>query len=177
MIVSGNTKMKILKWVSLAAIAGLLFVSSANAAVYTFNDYTAPGQSDSVFLIYNGGAIVNDIINLTSTVDLSMLMEAWNFNTQQGDDGFDPFQIELWTGHNMGGTLLDTVTLSPGQYDSGTSFAPAGVYSFHITGTTLPDGGTYRIQLTSAAVPLPAAFWLFGSALVAFIGFGRRSAA
>ncbi len=169
--------MKILKWVSLAIIAGLLFVSSANAAVYTFNDYTAPGQSDFVFASHNGGSLVDDIINITSTVDLSMLLEAWNFNTNNGNDGYDPFQIELWTGLNMGGSLLDTVIVLPGQYDSGTSLVPAGDYSLHITGTTLPDGGTYKIQLTSAAVPLPAAFWLFGSAMVAFIGFGRRSAA
>lgn len=169
--------MKILKWISIATVAALMFVSSANAAVFTFNDFTAPGQTDSVVQSYVGGTNVDDIINITSTMSLLMILEGWNFNTQQGNDGHSPFQIELWTGHNMSGTLLDTVSLLPGQYSSGSSLAPAGNYSLHITGLTLPDGGTYQIKMTSAPVPLPAAFWLFGSALIGFIGFGRRKTA
>lgn len=169
--------MKILKWVSLATIAALMFVSSANAAVFTFDDFTAPGQSDFVVTSYAGGTNVDDTINITSTIELVMILEGWNFNTAQGDDGHNPFQIELWTGHNMTGVLLDTVNLLPGQYNSGSSIAPAGDYSLHITGLTLPDGGTYQIKMTSAPVPLPAAFWLFGSALIGFIGFGRRKTA
>lgn len=165
--------MKILKWASMAAIAGLLFLSSANAStlVDTFN-FTGYGQSDSIFILHGGGTVVDDYINVTSTVDLGLLLQGWNFNTQQGDDGHDPFEITLWTGHNMGGILLDTISLLPGQYDFGSSFAPAGDYSIQITGLTLPDGGSYQIKMSS--VPLPAAFWLFGSALVGFVGFGRR---
>jgi len=168
--------MKIFSWVRMAVIGGLLFITNANAAtlVDTFN-FTGTGQSDSVFLNHTGGTNVDDHINVTSTVDLWMLLEAWNFNTQQGDDGHDPFQIDLWTGLDMGGTLLDSITLPPGQYGSGSSFVPAGDYSIHITGITLADGGAYKVRLSS--VPLPAALWLLGSALVGFIGFGRRKAA
>jgi hypothetical protein len=35
----------------------------------------------------------------------------------------------------------------------------------------------FNIQTTVAAVPIPGAVWLFGSALLGMIGYGRRKTA
>jgi len=43
-----------------------------------------------------------------------------------------------------------------------------------ITGTGKLNGQTRAFLLTPVAVPVPAAAWLFGSAIVGFIGFNRR---
>ncbi|MFA9421408.1 MAG: VPLPA-CTERM sorting domain-containing protein [Gammaproteobacteria bacterium] len=37
------------------------------------------------------------------------------------------------------------------------------------------SGQMYLSSLTTSAVPVPAAFWLFGTALIGFIGFSRRT--
>jgi hypothetical protein len=38
------------------------------------------------------------------------------------------------------------------------------------------SGMSFRVSAVSA-IPTPAAFWLFGTALVGFVGFSRRTAA
>jgi probable HAF family extracellular repeat protein len=43
-----------------------------------------------------------------------------------------------------------------------------------IVGTGLLNGEQHGFLLTPTAVPLPAAAWLFGSAIAAFIGVGKR---
>jgi len=54
-----------------------------------------------------------------------------------------------------------------------------GTYFAHVTGTATPSGtldlGLYSMQVSFApAVPLPAAGWLLGGALLVLAGLGRR---
>jgi len=51
------------------------------------------------------------------------------------------------------------------------------VYAFNQSGFNLTgDGGTwdYEIQFSVSPVPVPAAVWLFGTALVGLVGFSKR---
>jgi hypothetical protein len=78
------------------------------------------------------------------------------------------------TGINTGTTLLNTFS----QTDvAGNNLIPfftflltAGQYVLQIN--TLP--GQFNVSTNIAAVPLPGAMWLFGSALLAFLGMSAR---
>ena len=43
-----------------------------------------------------------------------------------------------------------------------------------MVGALVADAVTYDVLVTTSAVPVPGAVWLFGSALTGFMGFGRR---
>ncbi|MEQ1636979.1 MAG: hypothetical protein ABL903_09805 [Methylococcales bacterium] len=51
---------------------------------------------------------------------------------------------------------------------------PAGVYDFSVNGSTILN---YKVTTSVSAVPVPAAFWLMGSGLMALISFGKRKVA
>ena len=42
-------------------------------------------------------------------------------------------------------------------------------------GTNTPEYLKAKLEVTPAVVPVPAAFWLFGTALIGFIGISRRT--
>lgn len=46
-----------------------------------------------------------------------------------------------------------------------------GLYTYTLDGDT---GDQYTVDLTYSEVPLPAAAWLFGSAILGFIGYSAR---
>lgn len=52
-----------------------------------------------------------------------------------------------------------------------------GCMAGEITGTSLMAGTPLSLSITPTAVPVPAAVWLFGSALTGLIGFSRRQQA
>lgn len=82
----------------------------------------------------------------------------------------------------VGGDMLLTNTADGTDYHLGSTFSEildlgAGSYVFTLSGfaeNALDSSinSDYGFQLT--AVPLPAAAWLFGSALLGFIAFSRR---
>jgi hypothetical protein len=49
---------------------------------------------------------------------------------------------------------------------------PPGEYWVQFSGTLVDAIDSYQLKVS--AVPLPAAVWLFGSAMIGMIGFGRR---
>jgi hypothetical protein len=46
---------------------------------------------------------------------------------------------------------------------------------YHITGLTGTSPEMYLASMKVSAVPVPAAVWLFGTALIGFVGLGRRT--
>jgi hypothetical protein len=77
----------------------------------------------------------------------------------------------------FGGSGLTTLILDDVIGNSATFTAEAGkIYTIMLGGFQGGDWGQTRndYQLTIAAVPVPGAVWLFGSALTGFIGFQRR---
>ena len=71
-------------------------------------------------------------------------------------------------------TYLKTPTSNSAPWVEGTQFI--GEERAHDTDTGKRSVIHYDLKLASiSAVPVPAAFWLFGTALIGFIGFSRRT--
>jgi hypothetical protein len=83
--------------------------------------------------------------------------------------------------------LIDSAALFAGivmvSSGEGVSFGPgADICARHSTSSScgtpvLENGSKLTVNFTPAAVPIPAAVWLFGTALIGLIGFGKRKAA
>lgn len=72
---------------------------------------------------------------------------------------------------NNGNELFSQDDFTLGVFTFG--LLPAGAYTFNIAGNVAgTGGGAYQLGLN--AVPLPAAAWLFGSALLGFVGYSAR---
>ena len=59
----------------------------------------------------------------------------------------------------------------------GVSFMPGESLFVHLTGfadRVIDPFGDYQLVITTSAVPVPAAVWLFGSGLIGLIGLARR---
>ena len=75
-------------------------------------------------------------------------------------------------GINIGENLVLTALLSPGADINSLMQAGGLRIGLHVQGYR--SGGSDSYVTTPNAVPLPAAGWLFGSALLGFIGLSRR---
>lgn len=71
-------------------------------------------------------------------------------------------------------TLFHSFVFNQAEWDATDSFYTL-VIGAHGGGAL--DGVTYDVLVTTSAVPVPGAVWLFGSAMAGLIGFGRRKAA
>ena len=135
----------------------LLLVSGVQAATMV-----SIGDSMSNANI-SGGAFADEytlILNTDTDVRIDGIFN--NMHTWYGfvDIFFLQSETTTWAG-------------SSGSLDTGFFGLTAGQYDFTVRGEVLPGtAGSY--DLTISAVPLPAAFWLFGSALIGFIALSRR---
>jgi len=60
--------------------------------------------------------------------------------------------------------------------DSAAGLSLAGITSFTLTGFQDDHFSDYSLaRIEYSVVPIPATFWLFGAALIGFIGFSRRT--
>jgi len=90
--------------------------------------------------------------------------------------------VDNISGMLMGGTLAAPVALATTQTTAGVALSYAGLlgagnYMLTFAGdvpASYTGGGSLTGSVSIAAVPVPAAIWLFGSAMVGFIGFRRR---
>jgi hypothetical protein len=125
--------------------------SMITGTVSTVDSFTAPGA----------GTVTIQLANIPWPSALSSLSFFASSGTQVVASGTVPP-----ANGPISGTVLDSFQVSPGTY-----FA-------HITGTAAPganDLGLYSMQVSFApAVPLPAAGWLLGGALLVLAGLGRR---
>ena len=184
----------------LTALAAVAFTASANAATMYFNNgsgsYTESGVTGTATttggsLFYNG---VENAIGVGSNVFDGALAQGETLKIDFGQSikvnkvyfrqwenpfivtydkvkfDYDPGGDLTWTNSGQGVTLLD-------------SFSTGGIdmNSF----TLLPQNGVTAIYLHSidfdvpvtSEVPVPAAVWLFGSALFGLFGVARRRSA
>jgi hypothetical protein len=114
------------------------------------NGASSPGFMDAFINLYNGtGTLVSQVDDCTYS-----------------QDGFDNCDTDSGSLSNLDPTLLWT-------------FASAGTYSVSVLEccSSAPQAGSsYSLQLSRdlSAVPVPAAVWLFGTALIGFVGMSRR---
>jgi hypothetical protein len=75
-------------------------------------------------------------------------------------------------GNITGGSVTIDAKVPTGTLGNLTIDATAGTWAFEIFGNDVAQGtGAFEAV---AAVPVPAAAWLFGSALLGLVGVGRR---
>ena len=79
--------------------------------------------------------------------------------------------------HKAGYTLFDTD--NHGNDDPGHSATNGLSVGLKITasdgGYGIEDGQVYLSAMTASPVPVPTAFWLFGTALIGFVSLSRRT--
>lgn len=136
------------------------------------------------------------LIHLNGLSDLSLTVAADTVLGSTLKPGFSLFQgwdtgnssVRVQAYQNNANNPLGTTglifqnsasTITPGGFASllFTNLA-AGDYTLFVGGNY--SGGTgapgkYTVNLTASPVPIPAAVWLFGSAMAGLIGFGRRN--
>ena len=164
--------MKILKYLASAVLLVALAVPTVNAAIVSVDDGDTVDMLDgNTYLAdftFTGQTSFSHTIIFDVYEALSVYVEAGSYN---GTPGIDNFSI-TWNGVEMTtGPSSFEIPVIPGQYTMIISGTP--VYS-QLDPNNEPS---YNVGLMASAVPLPAAFWLFGSALIGFISFGRRKAA
>ncbi|QPK63976.1 VPLPA-CTERM sorting domain-containing protein [Methylomonas sp. LL1] len=100
----------------------------------------------------------------------------WNIAKLSNYDNSDPFGT---TGVNYAPDALGNVMWTSNIGEGFTFMATAGqVYSIYLGGSQgtgwNQQHAQYTLEITTSAVPLPGAVWLFGSALVGLGAAGRR---
>lgn len=87
-----------------------------------------------------------------------------------GNPLFDTTYMKIIQGSNV---LLDVPALSSATFNFGE--LSAGNYTFTLDGGIGgPVGSLYKVGLTFSPIPLPAAAWLLGSAVLGFVGYSTR---
>lgn len=150
----------------IAAICVMGLASAANAASV---DLGSIGSGDFVgdSLIYDAGIGFDDVWSFTLTDDLTTAISI------DANDFAPAFEISDFL------VVSDDITFvfdaADNAYSSSSALA-AGEYTFSVSGLVTGDfGGSYNVLV--GAVPVPAAVWLFGSALLGLAATGRRKVA
>lgn len=158
------------------AVVGLGLAGPANAVMYNlsgdmdvFQATTNPGN------VGNGsGTIAGDYDDATNILNytiewMNLTSDVTNMHFHLGAPGV-PGGVELgipgpWASPQSGVDIL--------LNDAQESNLLAGLWYVNVH-TANFGGGEIRGQVDVNVVPVPAAAWLFGTALIAFVGFSRR---
>jgi hypothetical protein len=111
--------------------------------------------------------------NVSTVEGQSYDLSFWSFAAQDNIANILSYQI--------GAGPVTGVTLTTAYAETGASFlAMAGLTTtINLFFETNPGTGNWNIDdvsvMNASVVPVPAAFWLFGTALIGFIGFSRRT--
>lgn len=145
---------------------GLSAASQSNGVAKAIS--LAAGQSDSADGVHRTNGFFKDDFSLTLSEDAAVSVSLK-----------DQARVSLFNIDNLSLSLMDAAGNLVAQAGEGESFVTAmllkGEYTFSVTGLSQAvKGGVYSAQLQSIAMPIPAAAWLFGSALAMMIGMTRR---
>jgi hypothetical protein len=147
---------------SIALVAFLAF-STVGAQAASYDAGVFSGAGDSYGTPSPSG---NFLDSYSLTVDAASL-DVNIAGSHQGMFGDDLLLTNLTTNeqYHLGTTFSETLTLGAGDY----IFTISG-FALNVTDTKISSD----YDLTMSAVPLPAAAWLFGSALLGFVSYSRR---
>jgi len=101
--------------------------------------------------------------------DENVEIEALTFNNNH-DGGFDLGDMVTINGMDYSFSLAET-----GNFINVLGFSPITLLAGDILTVAYKNEQFYVSGMTVSAVPVPAALWLFGSALLGFVGYGRRT--
>jgi len=133
----------------------------------------------------NGGATwINTPINIGTNADLAVLTNSTSANTVNGSyiEATGGLGQDWFTG--LTATINDPLAANNPNFAIALVNAATGADDISMKGTALNNNsGNWRFDnvvisgTAISAVPVPAAVWLFGSALAGFLGFSRRHSA
>lgn len=150
---------------------GITFTYTGIGTKYYSNQgFTLPSPSGSNALVMTGGD--NDSF---WTADFDVL--ATSVSVDLGDHNADQDRVFLSI-FDSADTLLASITQDlAASFVGMVTLSLSGFDIAYATFGTTGDlglGGIYADNFTISPVPVPAAAWLFGSALLGFFGFSRR---
>jgi hypothetical protein len=140
---------------------------------------------------------LTDTLQQNSRYDLSVMIGNPKAANNYNYDGFGGYRIELLAGSTVIGSDNNSLSIAEGDFakasfsvfsdsvDVGLLGMALGIRLIHKAADEKPSGisepplwlsgvGFDDVQLSVSAVPVPAAVWLFGSALLGLIGFSKR---
>lgn len=157
-------------------------------------------RSTSTVKSYSGFIEIN--VSGTGWSNATRTNDAFYDTASKTSSSYGWYQLDMATGNKTlsGGTgktnniqqyitfINDVGSVAPGTrpafstkngYDFVVNVSSAGKLAFGVSDGVFGDnGGAYQITVSQLKpVPLPAAMWLFGSALVGMFGFARRTTA
>lgn len=180
-------KIKKTGWASVLLVASSLVALNASALTRNLdyndddNGLVGSGDAGSFSNSYDSGASVSDRYDFASdgvfSGDLGI-----DLGTTDGEvpAGFDitNMKIEVFRVDGGGDVLLASDNLDDDALQVSVLFQTGQNYYLLVTGdATGAKGGSYTGNYAVAAVPLPAAVWLFGSALAGLAVVRRRKVA
>lgn len=166
-------------------VIDLLPVPSSFTYSHSFNSPTTtiPGSPGSGYGFYDDfvfqitSASTNSI---TSTIDFAGILQINNLQVRLYNAAGNSFpvlgapvtpSIDAWSSPVNYGPTTGTVAVLP------TTVLGAGTYVLEVRGNVVgASGGSYSGVLNIAAVPIPGAVWLFGSALAGLVSVRRKAA-
>lgn len=156
------------KMLSILGAVALGFSLQAEAAVYNGALEISSTQPEDSFGVTDiaANSIVDDTLEFTFS-GFSSVLSISNTLPQ----GWSSFNVSLWDNAAFSGSAIASASGTVGDISFQT-LLNAGTYFFHITGETGNRLGTYQVGVY--ATPIPAAVWLFGSAIMGLVGFSRR---
>lgn len=168
---------------------GLTFGTDTDAIKFTVTINNLKFTPDSNFGIQE--FVFNQATGAPTVTTADIIGPAgWNANVGVNNfDGFGDFKIKLsgngnnrqsplvfWISGVTGDTVSSYVALSANNSGQGNVYFGAHVADFTGDVTSAKFGGSTEGGGGISEVPVPAAVWMFGSALVGLTGFGRRKA-
>lgn len=161
-----NRKMKFKRIIASLVVAGALALS-ANAQALTF----IPGAGDAANPIVISANVTPGLFLHTNNFDLGSFT---HFNMTSTANNITFFGAPIF--ENNG----DTEVVASSATHLNVPLPDLGLpddYHLHPQGVGGGGGGSYQITMwgsTPAAVPVPAAIYLFGSGLIGLVGLARR---
>jgi len=158
------------------AVVGICIAGQANAASYVLSGdmdvFQATTNPDNVGT--GTGTIAGDYDDVTNILNYSiewmdLTTPVTNMHFHLGAPGV-PGGVELgipgpWSSPQVGTNILLSAGLETNLL--------AGNWYVNVH-TSQFGGGEIRGQVIASVVPVPAAIWLFGTALIGLVGFSRR---
>ena len=138
---------------------------------------TPPADSDRIKFTQVPNLIVDSIVlSFTSAFDPLQLGTVFNLDLHNNQANlFDDNFLNASSGADISASFFDSFGPETGPLT--TTFFGA-IWDFQISPGTVYPFQDWKLTINTSgsipAVPVPAAFWLFGTALVGFIGISRR---